>query len=61
MNAHNQEKWIPMREAAKVLEISYYKISQLVNAGTIESKENIRDKREKLINLEQAKQVLGLG
>ena len=52
------EQWVPMRDAAKILKVSYYKLSQLVTAGLIESRDNIRDKREKLVNLEQAKQVL---
>jgi len=51
-------QWIPMREASKLLKVSFYKISQLVNSGELQSKTNIRDKREKLVNLEQAKQVL---
>ncbi len=54
------EQWIPMRDAAKLLRVSYYKISQLVNSGDLDTRENIRDKRAKLINMEQAKRVLGI-
>lgn len=54
------EQWMPMRDAARILKVSRYKLSQLVMAGLIEARENIRDKREKLINVDQARQVLGL-
>jgi hypothetical protein len=50
-----------MKEAAIILEVSLYKLSQLVTAGLIETRENIRDKREKLVNIEQAKRVLSTG
>ena len=56
----NGSNWIPMKDAAKELKVSQYKLSQLVMSGQLETKENIRDKRAKLINLEQAKQVLGM-
>jgi hypothetical protein len=59
--AMTNEQWVPMKEAADILKVSHYKLSQLVTAGLIETRENIRDKREKLINIEQAKQVLSTG
>jgi hypothetical protein len=56
----NNIQWVPMKEAAKILKISRYKLSQLVLAGKIQTKENIQDNRAKLINIEQAKKVLEL-
>ena len=58
-NQHNQQ-WIPMKDAAKLLNVSRYKLSQLVNAGQIPTRDNIRDKREKLVDIERAKQILGI-
>jgi hypothetical protein len=57
----SEQQWMPMRDAAKVLKVSRYKLGQLVTAGLVESRENIRDKREKLVNIEQARQVLATG
>jgi hypothetical protein len=49
-----------MKEAAKALNVTPYKLAQLVNAGLIDTKENVRDKRAKLIDMDKAKQVLGI-
>jgi len=55
------EQWLPVKEAAKILKVSRYKLNQLVDKGLIETKENIKDYRAKLINMEQAKRVLSGG
>jgi len=54
------EQWLPIKEAAKNLKVSRYKLNQLIDRGIIETKENIKDYREKLVNVVQAKQVLGV-
>jgi hypothetical protein len=56
----SNEQWVPIGDAAKILKVSRYKLDQLVTAGLVASRENIRDKRKKLIDIEQAKQVLGI-
>lgn len=56
----SNEQWLPMKEAAKALNVTPYKLAQLVNAGLIDTKENVRDKRAKLIDMDKAKQVLGI-
>jgi hypothetical protein len=54
------EEWITMKDAAKKLKVSYYKLSQLAMTGEIETKDSLRDKRVKLVNTEQIKQKLGI-
>ncbi len=56
-----QEQWVTIKEAAKILDISRYKLNQLIDKGLIETRENIKDYREKLVNIEQAKRVLATG
>jgi hypothetical protein len=55
------EQWVPIKEAAKILKVSRYKLNQLIDKGFVESRENIKDYREKLVNVEQARQVLSAG
>ncbi len=55
------EQWLPVKDAAKVLKVSRYKLNQLIDRGLIETKENIKDYREKLVNIDQARQVLSTG
>lgn len=55
------EQWVPIKEAAKLLKISRYKLNQLIDRGLIETRENIKDYRERLVNVEQARQVLSTG
>lgn len=57
---NNTEDWVAINDAARILGVTYFKLSQLVTSGQIETKENIRDKRKKLINMRQAKQLLGI-
>ena len=56
-----QEQWVTIKEAAKILDVSRYKLNQLIDKGLIETRENIKDYREKLVNIEQARQVLSTG
>jgi RNA-binding protein YlmH len=55
------EQWVPLKEAAKMLKVSRYKLNQLIDKGLIESRVNIKDYREKLVNINQARQVLSTG
>ncbi len=54
------EEWLPMKEASKKLKVSYYKLSQLAMSGELATRDSVRDKRVKLVNVEQVKQVLGI-
>jgi hypothetical protein len=58
-NTKDTEEWVAINDAARILGVTYFKLSQLVTSGQIETRENIRDKRKKLINMRQARQVLG--
>lgn len=55
------EQWVPLKEAAKKLKVSRYKLNQLIDRGLVETRDNIRDNREKLVNIDQARQVLSTG
>ena len=55
------EQWVPIKEAAKMLKVSRYKLNQLIDKGLVQSRENVRDYREKLVNVEQARQILATG
>jgi DNA-binding MarR family transcriptional regulator len=56
-----EQQWVPLKEAAKLLKVSRYKLNQLIDRGLIETRENIKDNREKLVNVTQARQVLATG
>jgi len=51
------EEWVTMKEAAKSVGTSASKISRLASIGAIEVRENIIDRRLKLVNLEQVKEL----
>jgi MoaA/NifB/PqqE/SkfB family radical SAM enzyme len=57
---NNTDEWVAINDAARILGVTYFKLSQLVTSGQIETKENIRDKRKKLINMRQAREILGI-
>lgn len=52
------EQWLPVKEAVKTLKVSRYKLTQLIDRGLVQTRENIKDYREKLVDVEQARQVL---
>jgi hypothetical protein len=54
------QDWMSMKEAAKVLKVSYYKLSQLAMTGEIETKPSLRDKRMKMVSIKQIKEVLDI-
>ncbi len=52
------EQWVTMKEAAKALGTSPSKISRLASIGLIEIKEDLIDRRIKLVNLDQVTELL---
>jgi hypothetical protein len=55
----NQE-WLPMKEAAERLNISYYKLIRMVDRGKLETKEDDLDRRVRLVNLNEVRKVFRL-
>ena len=56
----NSEQWIPMKEAAAILNISYDKLSRLVRQKAIHTQEDVLDQRAKLVELNEVKRVFRL-
>jgi hypothetical protein len=53
MNTH--EEWLPMREVAKRLNISYGALSRLVSLGKLPSRTSDIDRRVRLVEVNQVK------
>lgn len=51
------EEWLPMRDVAEQLKISYYKLQRLVDRGEISSKPDTLDRRVKLVEISEVKRV----
>ncbi len=51
MSNEDQTQWVTMSEAARLLRVSLSKISRLAKRGRIETRNNPRDERERLVNL----------
>ena len=49
--------WLPMKEAAERLGISYYKLIRMVDRGKIQTMSDDLDRRVRLVNLEEVKKV----
>ena len=49
--------WLPMKEAAERLGISYYKLIRMVDRGKIQTMPDDLDRRVRLVNLEEVKKV----
>jgi hypothetical protein len=54
------EDWVPMREAAATLGISYDKLSRLVRQRVIKTQSDILDQRKKLVQLSEVKRIFRL-
>jgi len=52
------EEWVTMSEAAKVLVIPISKISRLAATGVIAVKQNKVDRRLRLVNLTELRELL---
>ena len=57
MTQHN-DSWKPMKEASEELEVTYSFIRRLADRGDIEVKEEITDRRNKLVNVEEIRKLL---
>lgn len=55
-----QEEWLPMRDVADMLKISYYKLSRLVAQNQISSQDDVLDRRVKLVEVNEVKRVFRL-
>jgi hypothetical protein len=51
------EEWMKMKDAAALLKISYWKLQRLADRGTISSKDDPLDRRARLVNVEEVKQI----
>jgi predicted XRE-type DNA-binding protein len=52
------DSWMTMKEAAKTLGISNSRISRLASIGAIEVKTSTIDKRIKVVNVDQIKELI---
>lgn len=57
MSNEIEEQWMNMGETAKLLNISYNKLSRLVRQKAIRTQEDILDQRAKLVNVEEVKRI----
>lgn len=57
MSNEIEEQWMNMGETAKLLNISYNKLSRLVLQKAIRTQEDILDQRAKLVNVEEVKRI----
>lgn len=53
----NTEQWLPMKEVAEMLNISYDKLSRLVRQKAIQTQDDILDQRVKLVEVNEVKKV----
>ena len=56
----DNSEWVTMREAADRLGISYFKLTRLAAQNELQTRETRLDKRVKLVNLEEVKQLFGI-
>jgi predicted site-specific integrase-resolvase len=53
----SDEEWMNMKDVASQLQISYWKLQRLVDRGTIPSKDDPLDRRARLVNINEVKQI----
>lgn len=51
------EQWVPMKEAAEMLNISYDKLGRLVRRREIRSQDDPLDQRVKLVEINEVKRI----
>jgi len=51
------QQWLPMREVADMLNISYDKLSRLVRQKVIQTQSDVLDQRTKLVEVNEVKRV----
>ncbi len=54
------EQWIPMKQAAEMLNIDYEKLSRLVRQKEIKTKSTPLDRRSKLVEVNEVKRLFNL-
>lgn len=52
-----EQQWLPMREVADMLNISYDKLSRLVRQKVIQTQSDVLDQRTKLVEVNEVKRV----
>lgn len=58
--AMGPEQWLPMREVAEKLNISYDKLSRLVRQKVIRTQNDVLDQRKKLVEINEVKHIFRL-
>jgi len=53
-----EQEWLPIMEACKQFNISIHIINRLIKEGKLEAKGNILDKRKRLVNVAQLRELL---
>ncbi len=54
------EEWVSVKEAADRLNISYWKLLRLADRGAIRTQENVLDRRQKLVEINEIKRVFNI-
>jgi len=52
------ERWVPMSEASEILNIDKSKISRWASQGIIQTKKNPIDRRVRLVNVEEIRNLI---
>lgn len=52
-----EEQWLPMKEVAKILNVSYDKLSRLVRQKVLRTQNDVLDQRVKLVELNEVKRI----
>jgi hypothetical protein len=53
----SSEQWLPMREVAESLHISYDKLSRLVRQKVIRTQSDVLDQRKKLVEINEVRHI----
>jgi hypothetical protein len=54
------EQWVPMNVAARELGVSPTKLSNMAQAGQIETRHDLRDNRKRLVDLVALRKLFGV-
>ena len=57
MQTQENEEWLPLSEAASVTGLTIHVIKRLIKEGRVQDRENLLDKREKLVNVSQLRAI----
>ena len=53
----SSEQWLPMKEVAENLQISYDKLSRLVRQKVIRTQSDVLDQRKKLVEINEVRRI----